>query len=138
MTRPIHPNANPATGAGHHMWDKLDNECGSGWDLLIDPILTMCDVLGLEVLQVKEKFGGVRVYFTPYYNRDVSDARCTPADEAILEEMIEAAETASFKTCEICGGPGRLTNSKGWLMTRCLDHEEPGSIEVEQIETIRV
>jgi hypothetical protein len=50
--------------------------------------------LHFEVLQVKEKFGGLR-----FYVNHKSDA---------IRQRIETAQHESFYTCEICGQPGRL------------------------------
>jgi hypothetical protein len=60
-----------------------------------------------EILQVKEKFGGLRIYVNH-------------ADDAI-RQRIEAAEQESFHTCEICGQPGKLREDA--LMTLCDEHD---------------
>ena len=60
-----------------------------------------------EVLQVKEKFGGLRVY--------VNDA-----NEAI-DQRIETAIQESFHTCEVCGQPGTLREDS-WIKTLCDEH----------------
>lgn len=60
--------------------------------------------------QVKEKFGGLRVYLA------------TPEPKAI-RDLISAAESASYMTCEICGQPGEPRRPKGrpmgWVKTVC-------------------
>ena len=58
-----------------------------------------------HVLQVKEKFGGLRFY--PNYNNDA------------IYALIEAAEIESLHTCEVCGQPRKLGAS--WLTT-CEEH----------------
>ena len=58
-----------------------------------------------EVLQVKEKFGGLRFYVNCRRN----EAICQRIDVAIQE---------SFHTCEICGQPGRLREER-WIKTLC-------------------
>jgi hypothetical protein len=60
-----------------------------------------------EVLQVKEKFGGLR-----FYVNHKSDA---------IRQRIEAAIQESFHTCEVCGQPGKLREG-GWLKTLCDEH----------------
>ena len=57
-----------------------------------------------EVLQVKEKFGGLR-----FYANHVNDA---------IRERIYTAQGESLRTCEICGQPGRLRESR-WIKTLC-------------------
>jgi hypothetical protein len=64
-----------------------------------------------QILQVKEKFGGLRVYA-------VSEAR------AAICERIEAAERESYYRCELCGGPGTLP--RGFFKTLCELHEKAG------------
>lgn len=55
--------------------------------------------------QVKEKFGGLRVYTT------------FATDE--MDDLIREAEKESEVTCELCGDPGVLRLDGGWYMTRC-------------------
>jgi hypothetical protein len=57
--------------------------------------------------QVKEKFGGLRFY-TNGYTDEVSG-------------MIRMAESMSYRTCEVCGSPGR-SNNYGWISTLCDTH----------------
>lgn len=61
---------------------------------------------GGKVVQVKEKFGGLRVY-TEGDN---------PPD---LDDLCEAAET----TCVECGAPGAMTTKRGWISPRCEAHQ---------------
>jgi hypothetical protein len=67
-----------------------------------------------EVLQVKEKFGGLRFY-TNF------------SDDAIFA-LIETAELESAQTCEVCGKPG-ARQSKGWITTRCDEHAGDAIVE---------
>ena len=99
-------------------------QCGDGWFELLwrlcedsEPLVNKFErETGnrFEVLQVKEKFGGLRFY-TNYRS------------EAI-QERIEAAAVASFKTCEICGQPGRLREGSyvQTLCDHCASSREPG------------
>ena len=57
-----------------------------------------------EVLQVKEKFGGLRVYVN-----GVTDA---------VRQRIGTAAHESFHTCEVCGLPGKLRED-GLIKTLC-------------------
>jgi hypothetical protein len=61
-----------------------------------------------EVLQVKEKFGGLR-----FYVNHASDA---------IRQRIEVAEEESFHTCEICGRPGNQREG-AWSKTLCDLHD---------------
>jgi hypothetical protein len=62
-----------------------------------------------EVLQVKEKFGGLRFHVSHRHRTD-----------AILQR-IEAAELESLRTCEVCGKPGKRREG-GCNRTVCDDH----------------
>jgi len=73
----------------------------------IDKELKRMDTRNFEVVQVKQKFGGLRVYVHG-------------SNEAI-HELISKAENESFKTCELCGKKGR-TRPSGWIMTVCTKH----------------
>jgi hypothetical protein len=57
-----------------------------------------------EVLQVKEKFGGLRFYVNQH--------------TYAIGERIQKAVQDSFQTCELCGRPGHLFQSPS-LAVRC-------------------
>jgi len=59
-------------------------------------------------IQVKEKFGGLRVYT----NYDGDDK---------VNPVICLAEKKALETCDMCGEKGLLRNS-GWLKIRCDNH----------------
>jgi len=84
--------------------------CHEGWYTVIE---TVCYLLSarngsIRFLQIKEKFGCLRIYFqrSDDYSKGVK----------------QMAELISARTCEICGNPGVLYKSAGWLATRCLSH----------------
>jgi hypothetical protein len=87
------------------VYERFGVVCGPGWVKLIEPLMVECQERGVTILQVKEKFGGLRFYV---------DA--APAD---LHDKIEAAEAESLRTCELCGEAGVTRNIKGWLRTVC-------------------
>ena len=72
-------------------------ECGEGWKKLYQPIIDYIEEYNkdkeeedkIEIHQIKEKFGGLRVYVSKYTKE--------------LEDMIRKAEEESFTTCEDCG-----------------------------------
>lgn len=91
-------------------------ECGPGWymilDVLFEKITQYCETEHFpspKALQIKEKFGNLRVYLdvtTPYFDGLISMSEC-------LTDTI----------CEVCGAPARLTGfDAGWLEVRCPDH----------------
>lgn len=54
--------------------------------------------------QIKEKFGGLRVYFT--------------GGDSYIEGLVSMAESFSYKICEVCGERGK-PNKGGWISTLC-------------------
>lgn len=83
-------------------------ECGDGWHELIDKLLDT--IAGLNppddfvIYQIKEKFGGLRVY--------------TSVASSTIYTAIEAAEEESYRTCENCGDPGKPRDGN-WINTLC-------------------
>lgn len=71
----------------------------------IETQLKKTPVEDFEVVQIKEKFGGIRVYVGS-------------GNEKIFD-MINKAEEKSYKICERCGARGSLDRSYGWLLTLC-------------------
>ena len=70
-------------------------------------------VAQVTVNQIKEKFGGLRFYYSG-------------GDDAI-DGMVRMAESMSGVTCEECGGPGKRVGG-GWVTTLCEAHAEARSI----------
>ena len=63
-----------------------------------------------RAFQVKEKFGGLRFHLHS-------------GTEEMLD-LIDEAESLSYKTCEICGSKGHLRNDLSWIATLCEKHYE--------------
>ena len=84
---------------------------GDGW---VDLLEAYCGRLEewhelMPFNQVKEKFGGIRLY----------SANGRRSDDIELQLI---AEHLSFFICEVCGAPGRCRNDHGWYTTRCNEH----------------
>ncbi|MFJ2287813.1 antitoxin Xre/MbcA/ParS toxin-binding domain-containing protein [Pseudomonas iridis] len=90
-------------------------ECGDGWFTLIDAVCELIqhdiDTNGTQFLasQVKEKFGGLRFYYTQ--------------GSGYAAAAVELAECLSPYICEICGALGKPVSLSGWMQTRCPAHE---------------
>ena len=90
-------------------------ECGKGWWSLIEKAAAAIDSYNaahpdslVEVSQIKQKFGGLRIY---HYN--------APED---IRQLIDKAIEASWHTCERCGATeGVTTNLEGYRLTLCPD-----------------
>jgi hypothetical protein len=61
-----------------------------------------------EVLQVKQKLGGLRVYVNH--------------STKVIRNRIEAAQLESLRTCEVCGQPGKLRDD--CIRTVCDKHAD--------------
>lgn len=86
----------------------LSVEVGIGWKPLVERIITSAKANGIKLVQIKEKFGQLRVY-TDTYNQEVSD-------------VITQAEFESAKICETCGKPGELRYDISWVHCACDEH----------------
>jgi hypothetical protein len=65
----------------------------------------------VEILQVKEKFGGLRVYVNGVTSEQ-------------FDKLYEVADQ-SLKVCQICGKPGDRKDLRGyWILTLCPEHKE--------------
>lgn len=88
-------------------------ECGKGWWPMIEKVASAIDSFNaahpdspVEVSQIKQKFGGLRIY-------------CYNAPEDI-RQLIDLAVNASWHTCEKCGSiTGVTTNLEGYRLTLC-------------------
>ena len=94
--------------------------CGEGWW----PILTnLCAniqhhidwknktsevVPQVIVAQIKEKFGGLRFYYS--------------GGDNTIDGMVQMAEAWADASCEECGSPGKRRGG-GWIKTLCDHHE---------------
>lgn len=94
-------------------------DCGAGWSNLIRE----CHEAIMEhdedyrILQVKEKFGGLRFYFTPS-TMDMYVNLCS---------AVFAIEEKSFSICEICGSDAyKRRTDYGLIYTSCDEHAISG------------
>lgn len=69
-----------------------------------------------QVLQVKEKFGGLRYYYEIYKQ---GDDFFEPVLDDKVDELVREAEEKSLKICELCGEPGELKTDVWWHKTLC-------------------
>lgn len=102
---------NPNKQKPQEPYELFGIECGKGWNKLIIPILDYIDLYNsghddkIEILQIKEKFGGLIIY--------------TSFSTPELDQLIDDAEEQSFKTCEYCGSTENVSQTTGWIKTLC-------------------
>lgn len=103
--------------------DDFSFECMNGWFDLIAANLQIIERyaelerLKIDITQVKEKFGLLRVYHR--------------GGDEVVDRLLDIAELVSGCICEVCGAQGRVGEQQGWLRARCnLHHEkcEPDSL----------
>lgn len=106
-------------------------DVGAGWWKImlegfdrIDAVLKEEPDCFVKILQVKEKFGGLRVYIS--LQRGSGDGLDGEEHEDLHRRVgvvIEEMENQASNTCEMCGEPGKLRGG-GWLKTLCDRHAE--------------
>jgi len=124
--------------------------CGDGWFQLIDKLCEdIINIIGDETieviaLQVKEKFGGLRFYYSIEENPSVFKKldnlirnfmfskrlgkqywkvinfkkKFWKTTHEKISDIVEQAERDSYKICETCSRPGEVRDS-GWIKTSC-------------------
>jgi len=95
-------------------------ECGNGWtELLLEFANAVANTISklpmeqgtkIVCLQIKEKFGGIRIYYSPVH----------PS----IDNAVWVAEGKSMRTCEKCGSPGEREMNGTWMTTRCSEHRD--------------
>lgn len=88
-----------------------------GWEPLLRRLLTEIETERLKLpapetarvklFQVKEKFGGLRVYLS--------------GKTSVMQSALDRAERESFGICEKCGATGEdvFSQGSGWVRTLC-------------------
>ena len=90
-------------------------EIGVGWIPLVETFLKLAEwdaqynkTPPVQILQVKEKFGELRIYYSG------GDKR--------TDAYVTFAMAMSKQMCEECGAPAVTSNKKGWIKTVCDEH----------------
>lgn len=78
---------------------------GAGWHGLVEEAFDAVEAERAQVIQVKEKFGQLRIYL-------ISES------EELYKKIYEIEERSST-ICETCGAPGKNRSRGGWLRTIC-------------------
>jgi hypothetical protein len=98
-------------------------ECDDGWYELINKLCY--DLVGLSsggnecvVVQIKEKFGGLRFYV--HGNNDA------------INSFISKAEKKSYTICETCGKKGKVRSDLFWIQTLCNEHYKKTLLKIKQ------
>jgi hypothetical protein len=102
----------------------LGTSVGPGWWTLLDEAFSKIDALldehpgvTFKVVQIKEKFGGLRVY-----GDTSSDADDLSTLYVKLDAILDEAEQRAATTCEVCGEPGEQRYGS-WIKVLCDKHD---------------
>lgn len=90
-------------------------QVSDGWLHIVYQMTDKFNDLPLKVLQIKEKFGQLRVYVD-------WQEKPTLEQKEVFQKAVELAQYKCSHTCEVCGEPGKLIHN-GWYSTRCKEHE---------------
>ena len=90
---------------------------GKGWWNIIEMLCRQIDhwvkysedIDPVVILQIKEKFGGLRFYYS--------------GGDDVVYGMVRMAEVWAANTCEVCGTKGTIRTG-GWVKTLCDEHEQ--------------
>lgn len=108
----------PDNIVNHAPYATYRSSVGEGWFPIVEElhnVLVRIDP-DYRVDQVKEKFGGLRYYFTPSF-KPITD----PSKYATMRYLVEYAEALAARTCDRCSRPSSLRDLGGWAVTRCDD-----------------
>lgn len=93
-------------------WIDAPIQCGNGWyallwnlNLKINEYLEKRNIKNFRVIEIKEKFGSLRIHSKPIYKE--------------IQSLIDLAEEQSNFICEFCGDNGFQYNIRGWVTTIC-------------------
>ena len=100
------PYGGVAVSAG--WWPIIESLCSNIQSHIDWRVKQGQDISQVEVNQIKEKFGGLRFYYS--------------GGDDEISGMVRMAEAWANVACEECGKPGR-SRSGGWIRTLCDEHE---------------
>lgn len=113
--------------------ESIDNRVsfGIGWLQIVDSFFSVCQGFSnsdeVEIVQIKEKFGALRIYFrvSSQLNTDIGNVLCGAS---------YMAEHLSARSCEVCGSPGYADYIGSYRRTLCNEHHHIAKEEVRKKE----
>ena len=106
---------------GEGWWPILTNLCANIQHHLNWKNKTSEVVAQVTVNQIKEKFGGLRFYYS--------------GGDDEISGMVSMAEAWAGNSCEECGAPG-TSRSGGWIKTLCDTHEAERQLKRKEHENL--
>lgn len=91
---------------------RVGFSCGDGWNLVLERLFNAMstDTPPITINQVKEKFGGLRVYYS--------------GGSTLSTKALRFAEETAAGLCEVCGKSGFIRDDLSWLRVLCNKHHE--------------
>ena len=96
-----------------------------GWERIAKQFCTFCTnfELYIHVLQIKQKMGGLRIYY------EFQDGFDKDERVDLLKGYLLGMEGWALHTCQYCGNPGTQKNLKGYWCVICDHCKEAGHDE---------
>lgn len=87
-------------------------DCPPGWaDVVEKTLVQLVEIPELKIIQIKEKFGGLRLY--------ISNPDGPEEDWRKAAWHVEQAEYVCWFVCQDCGTTKDVSTSGGWRRTLC-------------------
>ena len=97
-------------------------ECPDGWQHIAKQVEAVLLAEGMDVRQMKEKFGGLRVYYNlPFEWEELTEEGWNDKVNQI-ETLINIADYVCQRTCMTCGEAGTQEVYRGWVSVFCENH----------------
>jgi hypothetical protein len=95
-------------------------ECNTGWYSMLEEMFAELKAIDakLTFMQIKEKFGSLRVYYSHFGSEKMTDEEYKVQDK-LVQDIITKYENKSYNVCEQCGAPGEVKGVYGWYTCAC-------------------
>ncbi len=105
------------------IWQQCEayKECPDGWWETVKKVEAVLLAEGVKVAQMKEKFGGLRVYWDFPEEWHCLEEESFQDKCDMIECLIDIADWVCQKTCMVCGEKGTLRN-ENWINVLCEEH----------------
>lgn len=123
QTMTIDPQSDILLDIPEHIWQQCTSykECPDGWQETAKKVEAVLLAEGVQIRQMKEKFGGLRIYWDwPEEWNDLEDETFHDKCEQI-ECLIDIADWVCQRTCMECGEKGTLYN-ESCVNVLCEEH----------------
>ena len=110
-------------GIPEHIWQQCEayKECPEGWWETVKKVEAVLLAEGVKVAQMKEKFGGLRVYWDFPEEWHCLEEESFQDKCDMIECLIDIAAWVCQSRCMVCGEKGTLRN-ENWLTVLCEGH----------------